>query len=828
MNSIFSQSQERDEDGLPLLPLGTELPNLNEVDFQNLTNRDFEALGVPAPASMPSRAKAQKEARERSTNVLADWKKLGQILERHEAVLCKRWMKKTKSSRISIIIGAWPKMSPKHRPDYEAFMREGSLAKTRPTKFREAYLWPYMNVEDLVKGKSLLLLINSRGWHTPSKFTHMDYEATRLGRVCGAVRLAFLNLHSLLLDGEIVETYGRLVSWDEDEEAMMKTFSQLNFQPGEGLLILEIQQRIMRFLVDCCQGILHDFPPNSLLEAPTKSERQFFRESLEWPTLANIAAEAPYRLPASVDFIRLKNLVEGKLTDAEDHIRFLREDPGYFAEAIMEWSEHRQEKLLDTNGNVHPVLGKPLFWERVIRNVLSHAYGLLVAWDNVSQQLDHLAALQSKYSNVINPQRQLPKEYLEALLTFRYSLSQMKKAPVLCLKTGLVASPPFRSRAVREPQMPGTTMIKVKMTRNEKDQLWWLFESLWTERQMFLLDFPTLMDEIETIIQNDPKEKAMLSSWVARVFSDLGLIARIHHELDIYQPWAAEFDHEWVEYKKEIEKDHSRRWAKLSEIDDGLKDVALTRSLPVFGTPENGRFYYPSDKKRNKQTTEAMQKAEGNLDAFWENVDKHYQRKVGASLDEAVEHIFKEKHQFERTPDWIEPLKQPKSNGLPKPAQRVTISSSALSLHLPESSSKFVPPLEKIKPKTRGLAADSSEAINEPLLPTQQLDDKRPLFTLKNRAFKVFRTLFFNPAQANLPGEIPWADFLYAMSETGFALEKMYGSVWQFTPVKLDVERSIQFYEPHPVGKIPFRNARRIGRRLSRAYGWHGGMFALE
>jgi len=65
------------------------------------------------------------------------------------------------------------------------------------------------------------------------------------------------------------------------------------------------------------------------------------------------------------------------------------------------------------------------------------------------------------------------------------------------------------------------------------------------------------------------------------------------------------------------------------------------------------------------------------------------------------------------------------------------------------------------------------------------------------------------------------------MSSTGFAIEKLYGSMWQFKPSDLDVERSIQFHEPHPSGKIPFRMARRYGRRLFRAYGWHAGMFKL-
>lgn len=175
------------------------------------------------------------------------------------------------------------------------------------------------------------------------------------------------------------------------------------------------------------------------------------------------------------------------------------------------------------------------------------------------------------------------------------------------------------------------------------------------------------------------------------------------------------------------------------------------------------------------------------------------------------------------------------SNTVPSPLRTICIyqilttlySDHAALLQLESvESPTFVPPKPKFKPKTRGSSQVNTDAIDE--VATAPIEDKQPLFTLKSRAFKVFKALFFNPSQNDLPGEIPWADFLYAMAATGFAPEKLYGSVWQFTPATLDVERSIQFHEPHPVGKIPLRNARRIGRRLSRAYGWHGGMFALE
>jgi len=36
------------------------------------------------------------------------------------------------------------------------------------------------------------------------------------------------------------------------------------------------------------------------------------------------------------------------------------------------------------------------------------------------------------------------------------------------------------------------------------------------------------------------------------------------------------------------------------------------------------------------------------------------------------------------------------------------------------------------------------------------------------------------------------------MQATGYLIEKQYGSVWEFTPTKLDVTRRICFHDPHP------------------------------
>ena len=174
-----------------------------------------------------------------------------------------------------------------------------------------------------------------------------------------------------------------------------------------------------------------------------------------------------------------------------------------------------------------------------------------------------------------------------------------------------------------------------------------------------------------------------------------------------------------------------------------------------------------------------------------------------------------------------------------------------------DSDSSHLSSTPKQKIKTRGLAGSTQDDFAE--LDQQPIgnEDVQRTFTVDQRAQKVFKNLFFTPNLTVTPGEsnyyatiprvqnvqnvtrriltskysigeIPWIDFLHAMASTGFFPEKLYGSVWQFTPTRLDVERSINFHEPHPHSKTPNKIARCMGRRMDRAYGWQSGMFVTS
>jgi len=79
-----------------------------------------------------------------------------------------------------------PNMAIQHRPDMEAWRNETPAKRAKGTRFREAYMWPYINQEDLLKSKALLIFLGVRGRHH-----------THLGEVLGATIPAFLNEYTM-------------------------------------------------------------------------------------------------------------------------------------------------------------------------------------------------------------------------------------------------------------------------------------------------------------------------------------------------------------------------------------------------------------------------------------------------------------------------------------------------------------------------------------------------------------------------------------------------------------------------------------------------------
>ncbi|CVK86141.1 uncharacterized protein FMAN_06483 [Fusarium mangiferae] len=741
-------------------------------------------------------------------------------------------------------------MPASHRPDFAAFRQEHAVDRhEHGSKLKDHFMWPIVNQEDLSGPKLMLLLLNARGRLIPPAFAAVDYEGLWFGKATKGLHPEFLHHHTVIMHGATnAEEYGKLIHWDSHPDAEEWVRNRKQFLPGDALLVLEVQERLMKFLVDCCHQILHKIPPDTMIseEYPIQPEPTLKTDSdaSGFVSLAVITAEAPYKRPAGLDFSHLLKVLEARTLAAEDHIWSLREDPAYFSEQFREILDHREEMLPDTKGNPHPVTQPHrinTLWSRVLLNMVLNAYSNLEVFSVLYNQVLVCIQLEKSSRNDIDPAKDLPKLYFHALALFKFYLDQAVMVPLEQLEHSEFASPPIRKFFARMPPPdPYTSDMNVipraglKITGVDKE-IMFLIQTLWKDDWgLFIARLPLVVDELERLMQADPKADALISAYVAKILGDIAIIAQCLKQLELYQPWAAQFD-QVIQSKIDTYRDI---WNELVPNFGQLYDAFLKKEFDEvarFAEPSDGKFTYPYSKRRTKETVDTMRRAEANLDIIWTKIDQITQKNVTDFKETALYTLLSRPRTLRRTPEWVEPIKtDSKAESitnrdlweLNKPLSRLFLDEPA------QEPKKFKPEVKsktKVKTKRDPTEPATAEQATPPADEAEPAAEAtQPTFAVDAKALKVFRTLFFDPEVTSTPGLIPWNDFLYAMAATGFKIEKLYGSVWQFTPTKLDVERGIHFHEPHPMGKIPFETARRHGRRLTRAYGWHGGMFILK
>ena len=426
---------------------------------------------------------------QRAAKALQHWNELHNLLLQHEETFRKRWIKKTISKRKQVLLAAWPNIPPSHRPDLGALLKESHEQRVAGTRFRSDYLFPYINLEDLCRAKNILLLLHCRGHNQPHVFASFDLKTQQLGRRSTALQPGFMEDYVMLTSAE---HYGEMVPLDSD--STRESLFRVTPQPGDGLLLLEIQSTLLQFLLRCAKAVLHDSPtPQNLPTAPL----DIF--DAEWPSVVDQVAEIPYRLPVECDISRMQSLVNGKVSEAEDHIWALREDPGYFQECVHDWSEHDPASLVDSNGKRST---DSEFWHRILSFVVTEAYQNLVTWHWLKEELFRAAALRPS-STSPDP---MPWYYEQTLRRVRFLVKEMRTESVDGFMSGIFSSVPLRQFFVREPSTdPETSSILRRDSvpyPADSPQLGRFFKLLgflWDPVSLEVIGLPEILDELELV-----------------------------------------------------------------------------------------------------------------------------------------------------------------------------------------------------------------------------------------------------------------------------------------------------------------------------------------
>ncbi|GKU22332.1 unnamed protein product [Fusarium langsethiae] len=212
-------------------------------------------------------------------------------------------------------------MPEQHRPDWKAYQLEGQPRRSSKhgPKYKDWFMWPDINQEDLSQPKLMRLLLNSRGRNTPPIFAAAGWEAVHVGQISEGLNPPYLHGLTMVTNGATTsEEYGDIVRLtDEDPAAECGIYLGFQFWIGERLLILRAQVRITNFVIDLCCQILHKIPPDDLTSSaysiqPEPSVKTGIDES-GYPSKVIMAAEAPYKVPSDLDLDCLASLLKAQM-----------------------------------------------------------------------------------------------------------------------------------------------------------------------------------------------------------------------------------------------------------------------------------------------------------------------------------------------------------------------------------------------------------------------------------------------------------------------------------------------------------------------------------
>ena len=735
---------------------------------------------------------------------------LTDVVGRYEDVLRKRWTKKNQAQRVDILLKAWPGMAKNHRPDWNAFTMETQAQREKHTQYRDHFLLPHINLEDLTKTSNLLLLLNSRGRNHPSLFAAYDLEYSHLGFITLATFPYIIDQYTMFLQGITdQEGYGRVVCWKDDPLAEELALSQIQYFPGEGLVVLEAQHKLLKFLCEVSKIILHDITVDlslPLVQPTVPLIDANITETQE--ALAIMIMEAPYRVPSTMDLVSLGSILQARISAAETHVLWLREDPDYFAENMVIHKDHRRECLKSTRGEHHPLFteGHVVYLQGLVaQGVVYEAYAELEMFTQLLRRFRQTQAILDRHQP-LDPCRPLPDEVFFAMRRFIADTRRIEAYLRNTLVKNYYSSPPLRRiYKLRSPIDVRVWSPKLwrnrDITQQEFDLDYLIGEVLCQKGVVSTFRLLNILDVLDHDLQN-LSAKSLVSGRVAEIIGDIAIIAQYQNQYQLFQPWCRGLMHDEraVLDTKADKAQRVEEGERHLRIKDSVEDLDL-RDLGRLSDLSDRRFHHPVEKRRTKENVEQLCRAEANLAEFWKAIDEKLEKDV-FSKSEFAAAVLVAGNPVAKTEPWIDPPRPPgdgsanahrgeiDEDSIYKPLATIWLGDTeselglTLSAVIKDREEARMKAEEEEKKKMGNLSA-SANAASRVAVPDTLTVPEQERIAVDSRSLNVFHTMFHQPrgglTTSLASREVVWRDFLHAMTCTGkFTAERGYGAIWMF------------------------------------------------
>lgn len=798
------------------------LPSPDPNDFVGHLSNVFEFVNAVSSKDSESHKilTRAESAQELVDDIFDNWSKLRVFTYAHGEALAKRWTKRTVPKRKKIILEAWPGINLAHRPDFDVIRRN-----LKGPAHHDALMMPYINLEDLSFEKNLLEFMDSRSQVPPEYFAFSDSLPFKTAVSMEAVKPAAAYEQVMLLTGQKSrDTYGKLktISVAEMENIVWTGYA---FQLAQGIVILEIQQRLYRFLLRCAELLLHDIDiPQVVTDANTMDPKEHWSlastlslEPAEWQSVSKMNSQASYRLPRPFSLEFLQRLAGAQRDAAEDVFWALHEDPGLFQEHVtllvqQSWEPCRRAygaedkaRAYGAEDKVEPAARK----QAGIHVVLDICHDIIL-WEAIDVDLRTLKTLKDSTSTNFQLSERLPPDYEKALERFMSLIFSAWHYAVIAMFRLVLASRNFID--FFEMDLDEEHMDFRLRESSTRPPVLDLLSDLQGIKKTNMMGALNILDEVERILESDAVQRGLVNTGLKKEISKLAALAQIHDALVRHQPT--------IQITSQDSDRLVRHQLDRLKLITDLEEHLTGASLGPYTQPTSA-FVYPVGRKPTLERVEQMRRAEAKLDYFWDQVDNcKLKPRTGKTLLQWMGNRVTVRSVY-RTQPWLPVIQEPIGSA---PVQSAF---QPFPDFTPQNIDKL-PKEPRKKQKTKGETSITTEPT-EPAEPSASSQAKTPMlpsFVLPRKIYKTITAFFPTSNQERISRKVLWKDFLHVMYGLGFQIQKRHGSEWYFEP-SWKRNAPITIHEPHPLHEMRFDQIRFEANRMARKYDWSSETFVL-
>lgn len=743
---------------------------------------------------------------------------LVQRLASHADVLMNRWKKKSIEKRHSLLVDVVPELG-EHRwaiprfisttPDKHRYRKERAA--------RRQFLLPWLSVEVLKANPAVLFgLLHCRTTYPPQDWAPYDNMQLIISWASGFFDVEYTDKCVIMYGPR----YGELVDWQAGpaHRADIMGFPRAR-------LVLEAQAYLMGGL----RKIVDKIMDGADMSKQSISEKWRLVTSLGFKQTGAVEIWSPYTnqgfsAPPVFNINNLISIVQTRSDAVSDHLWLLQTEPAYMRRYIR----------IVLQGDFHRIC-KP---DEVGSLVVKELYKDVVAywmWRWVSTEFAHVKAVHDRFRDSVHPGERLPPRYDRALGALELLLVNLVKFSAAYLSEVLPYRPGFRDRYSfsRCAEANGTIsiegrrekMLDVKKLFFEDPLEWCLVQMQGASDTQSNFDHAMLFAFLDSHLANStPKERARVDEILYRKLSDLAAYHEILISVRLHRP-----QNEIRNIEEVKESEDRGAWKGFNiPVQLGAKDSIR------LGTPLLRDFYeapVPGGLK-NIAWLKRSQALRKSLEKFWGGMRRCSQdilKEAKFSTEEALSILNVTSAYL--TPEYVAAVRAEEEQVLAgnerasEPLQKEWGSSSA-------TQSAEPAPKAKIKTKV-GKEAEPMKEIEEKIagVTVDFVEESYFVVPVKRRAFDMITLMFPSTAQ-EAAKSVEWDNFVYAMSDIGFAARNGGGSAVLFANEGWVKEGQsggkIVFHKPHPIAKIDPIMLHSMGKRMAKWFGWSRERFALE